>query len=56
MTIIGTTLRNYFFQKYGKHLPYDLNEPDNDLTKQELEIARKYLNGESFKDFIGIDY
>jgi len=36
MTITGTTARNYFERKYGKHLPDDLNGFDNSWNKQEL--------------------
>ena len=55
MTITGTTTRNYFEKKYGKKLPYDLNGFDNSWSKQELELAKKYLGGESFQDFTGIE-
>jgi hypothetical protein len=55
MTITGTTARNYFEKKYGKNLPYDLNGFDNSWNEQELELAKKYLGGESFQDFTGIE-
>jgi len=55
MTITGTTARNYFQMKYGKNLPYDLNGFDNSWNEQEKELAKKYLSGESFQDFTGIE-
>jgi len=56
MTITGSTARNYFWKKYGKNLPYDLNEFDNSWSEQEIELAKKYIAGESFQDFTGVEF
>ena len=56
MTITGTTASNYFAIKYGKNLPFDLNGFDNSWSEQELEIAKKYIEGNSFQDFTGIEF
>ena len=56
MIVTDTGFRMWYKKEYGKDLPKDkYYGVDYKWSDQELEMAEKYLNGECFNDFNGID-
>jgi hypothetical protein len=55
MIVIEECARKYFREKYGIELPDDFHGIDYQWSERDLELAEKYLNGECFQDFTGID-
>jgi hypothetical protein len=57
MIVIDSCFREWYKKEYGIELPKDKYFGiDYQWSEQELEMAEKYLNGECFNEFTGIDF
>jgi hypothetical protein len=56
MIVTEEGAREYFREKYGVELSKDFHGIYYRWNEQDLEMAEKYLNGECFQDFTGIDF
>jgi hypothetical protein len=56
MIVTEEGAREYFRKQHGVELPEDFHGIDYRWSERDLEMVEKYLNGECFHDFTGIDF